>query len=379
MRLVFGLLLFGHALLHLLGPAKAFRLAELTQLSRDISRPLGVVWLLAALSLLAACLTFFAWPRAFWVVGAIALLLSQTVICTSWSDAKFGTLPNVVLLVAVVLSFARLGPLSARASYEREAALRSGDAPPAALLGETDLAPLPPPVQRYLRVSGALGQPKVHSMRLRFSGQIRSSATAPWMPFTAEQQSFFAEPARLFLMAATQKGLPFDVLHVFARNQASMRVRIAGLIPFISAHGDDITRAETVTLLNDMAVMAPATLIDPRITWRAIDAGHAEAAFTLGKNTVRATLVFGENGDLVDFVSDDRLMASPDGKTFTRLRWSTPLADIRWFGPPRGEQPGTTRIAASAQTLWHEPAAPYAYGQFQLLSVEYNPDTAPPR
>lgn len=375
MRLFFGLLLGGHALLHLLGPAKAFRLAELAQLQREISRPLGLLWLAAALLLLVSVLAFFLWPRAFWIVGLVALVLSQAVIFTSWSDAKFGTLANVVLLLAVGLGFARFGPLSLRAAYDEHIATHPSPSAPPPPLTEADLASLPPPVQRYVRASGAVGQPQVRSMRLRFSGQIRGSAQAPWMVFTADQTSYFDEPLRLFRMAATQKGLPADVLHVFARDAASMRVRIAGLIPVITAQGDDITRAETVTLLNDMVAMAPATLIDPRITWRAIDDRHAEATLTVGKNTVRATLLFNEGGDLVDFVSEDRLQASPDGKQFTRLRWSTPLSDLRWFGEPRQGQPGRVRIAAKADTLWHEPSGAYAYGQFQLLSVEYNIDS----
>lgn len=379
MRLFFGLLLGGHALLHLLGFAKAFGLAELSQLSRAISRPLGLLWLLAAGLLLLSDLAFFLWPRAFFALGLVALLLSQGVIGTAWSDAKFGTLPNVVLLLAVALSFARFGPLSLRAEYARKAAAGRSASPPPPILREADLAPLPEPVQRYLRRSGAVGQPQVRSMRLRFSGQIRSAPQAAWMPFTAEQTSFFEPPVRLFQMAATQRGVPADVMHVFTLGQASMRVRLAGVIPLISARGEELTRAETVTLLNDMAVMAPATLIDPRIGWRALDARQAEATFTLGSNTVRATLLFSDAGDLVDFVSDDRLMSSADGKTFTRLRWSTPLTDLRWFGPATAEQPGTARLAAAAQTLWHAPSGAWAYGQFQLLSVEYNIDSQPPR
>ena len=45
MRLLFALLLVVHGLIHAMGFAKAFGLAELSQLTREISRPLGVLWL----------------------------------------------------------------------------------------------------------------------------------------------------------------------------------------------------------------------------------------------------------------------------------------------------------------------------------------------
>jgi hypothetical protein len=35
-------------------------------------------------------------------VGALAPVLSQGVIFTSWSDALLGTIPNVILLLAVI-------------------------------------------------------------------------------------------------------------------------------------------------------------------------------------------------------------------------------------------------------------------------------------
>lgn len=42
------------------------------------------------------------------------------------------------------------------------------------------------------------------------------------------------------------------------------------------------------------------------------------ATYSNADHAVTATLVFDEAGDLVDFVSDDRSMASSDGRTFTR-------------------------------------------------------------
>ena len=93
-------------------------------------------------------------------------------------------------------------------------------------------------------------------------------------------------------------------------------------------------RAETVTLFNDMCLLAPGTLIDPGIAWEAVDATTARARFTNGGQTITATLLFDSAGQLTNFVSDDRSRSSPDG-TFTPRRFSTPLRDYRDFGPVR--------------------------------------------
>lgn len=54
MKWFFILLVVIHALIHLLGFLKAFQLAEINQLTQHISKPMGLLWLLALILFLAA-------------------------------------------------------------------------------------------------------------------------------------------------------------------------------------------------------------------------------------------------------------------------------------------------------------------------------------
>jgi len=136
-----------------------------------------------------------------------------------------------------------------------------------------------------------------------------------------------------------------------------------GAFAIVDAAGPELDQAETVTLFNDMCILAPGTLVDPAIAWESVDARTAKARFTHAGHTISATLLFDDEGLLKDFVSDDRL-ASPDGKTFKNWRFSTPVWDYRTFG--------SHRLAARGETRWHPPAGEYAYGEFEMLEVEYN-------
>ena len=100
------------------------------------------------------------------------------------------------------------------------------------------------------------------------------------MPFEAEQQSFADEPTRLFLMRARMFGVPVEAFHRAVGGHATMQVTIAGAFPIEDARGDEMDRAETVTLFNDMCLLAPGTLLDPRIAWQPVDATTARARFT---------------------------------------------------------------------------------------------------
>lgn len=218
--------------------------------------------------------------------------------------------------------------------------------------------------ERYLRATGLVSQPRVRNYRLRFHGRIRSAPDARWMPFEADQQSFADQPTRLFLMHARMFALPVLVFHRLIDGHATMQVKIAGAIPMVDAQGDEMDRSEAVTLFNDMCLLAPGTLLDPGIAWEPVDARTVRAQFTNGGHTISATLLFGEDGLLANFISEDRSRASPDGKVFTRLRFSTPVRDYRDFG--------SVRLAAHGEARFLLPEGEFTYGEFDLQEVSYN-------
>lgn len=364
-RWIFVALVALHALIHLMGFAKAFGLAELPQLAQPISRAMGIAWLGAAVILLGTAGLAAAGQRSWWIAALGAVILSQVVIATSWGDAKFGTVINLIILAAVVYGFASEGPLSFRSEYRsgvREHATRT--AAPGEVVTESDLAELPDPVARYVRLSGAVGEPRVRHFASEWRGRIRAGPEEPWMTFTARQHNFVGGPARFYRMDARRGALPVDVLHVFEDGAATMRVRLLSLIPLVDASGAELTRSETVTILNDLCLLAPGALVDPAIEWGAVDGRSVEARYTVGPTTVGATLEFGETGELVNFVSDDRSAAVPDGG-FTRRRWSTPLSDYRDYGP--------RRAAALGEGRWHDDGGAFAYIEAELLDLRANP------
>jgi hypothetical protein len=361
-RIAVAILFVLHGLIHLLGFAKAFGYADLPLLSQTASQPIGVLWLTAALLCLAAAAALFLTPRWWWVVGALAVLTSQAVIVTAWPDAMLGTVANLLLLVAVLYGFASRGPLSLRAEYEH----RLEHAWPWTAernVTDADLAPLPDPVQRYLRRAEVVGRPRVNDFRAMWTGRIRSGPDSGWMTFTADQLNILDTPRRFFLMDARMKGVPVDVLHAFDETGASMRVRLLSVRSMVDARGAEFTHAETATLFNDLCVCAPSALVFADVTWQPIDAHRAVGHFTLGVNTITAELKFNDDGDLVDFVSEDRAASSPDG-SFTRMRWTTPLRDYARVGP--------ARVPTKAETRWHPDSGAWTYGEFELTSLAYN-------
>jgi hypothetical protein len=282
--------------------------------------------------------------------------------CKKW---RFGVKIFLIILIAVivVLIALMLRPgADLRAEFERRRlSLKSGAS--AEILTEGDIAHLPSPVQKYIRRSGAIGLPRVTSVHTKFDTTLYSAPGSSGMSGPSHQIDIVDPPRRLFFMQTRMYGLPVAVLHDYDGDKATMRVRLARLFDVVSLSGPELSKAETVTVLNDLAAYAPSALTGPQFTWKAIDDAQAQVSFRNGPHVVSATLKFNGEGDLIDFYSSDRSELQGDG-TLKILPWSTPLSDYREF---QGR-----RAPAKGEAVYHREDGPFTYGQFAVTGVRYN-------
>jgi hypothetical protein len=364
MRLALIALILCHALIHLLGFAKAFGLAEVAALRQPIGPVAGGLWLLAALLLLTAAALYGVGQPRWWWAAAAGVALSQSLIVGAWADARFGTVANVLIAVPVVLALADLRSGSLRSEYRHAVSqlVAASRVMEQATVTEGDLERLPPLVRGYLKRSGVVGKPPVVNFRATFQARMKNGRDAPWMSATVEMYEFFDPMARLFYMTASRGGVPFAVFHQYVGREASMRVRIAGLWPMVNAAGPTMTQSETVTLLNDMCILAPATLLASAIEWTPIDTAHVRADFSNAGHRISAILSFNAEGDLVNFRSEDRHQF--DGTVDKQLPWLTPVSGYRDFGG--------VRLAEIGEAQWLESDGLWTYGHFVLQRIDYN-------
>jgi len=230
-------------------------------------------------------------------------------------------------------------------------------------LTEEDIRHLPAIVQKYLHYTGSVGKEKVLNFRAEFTGGIRSKSSEEFMALKSVQYNFTDKPTRLFYIVAKKKGIPAKGIHLYRDQTAIMLVKILGLFTVVDAKGKEMNQGETVTLFNDMCFMAPATLIDRNIEWKEIDPLTVDARFTNGNITVGATLYFNGEGELVNFLSNDRFETT-DGKTYNNYPWLTPVTgyiNINGY-----------RLPSGAKLIYKHPDEDLVYGEFNLQSMDYN-------
>lgn len=183
------------------------------------------------------------------------------------------------------------------------------------------------------------------------------------MESSSEQYNFYSRPARFFYMQASMKGIPFRVYHSYAKENATMKVKILSLFDVVDIKGEDLTKAETVTFLNDLCLFAPSALIQKNIRLEEIDKSSVRVLFQNGKIRVSAVLYFNQIGELINFVSDDRSALQDDG-SLRNARWSTPVRDYREFHG--------IKVPTYGEAIWHYPEGDFVYGKFFLTNYETN-------
>jgi hypothetical protein len=275
------------------------------------------------------------------------------------------TLLFLLLLVAVaVLAFLALRPESNLANVFNTRRLTM----PVRSMGETDLTEadimhLPEPVQRYLNVVGAIGKPPISSVHVTFNTTLYASAGGAGMTGLAHQIDVLDPPGRLFFMETRMSGLQVAVLHDYSGSTATMRVRLMRLYDVVNASGPELSKTETVTLLNDICAYAPSALIGPAFQWTPVSDTETDVTYTNGPHQVHARLFFDADGHLVDFRSEDRGDISGDGK-LKFMPWTTPLGNFKSF---QGRL-----VPGYGEAIWHKPEGPFTYGRFEVLDVIYN-------
>ena len=149
MKPLFTTLIIFHGLVHLAGFSKAFNLEAMNQITENISKANGTLWLVVASLFIITALLFLLNRDSWWMVSLCAIVLSQYLVFTSWHDAKWGTIANIIILAATVTGY---GTSNFIKRYKNEVAtyLDRSAFIPDALLTETDLGNLPLPVKQYL-------------------------------------------------------------------------------------------------------------------------------------------------------------------------------------------------------------------------------------
>jgi len=141
-----------------------------------------------------------------------------------------------------------------------------------------------------------------------------------------------------------------------------MVIKILDLIKVVDIRGEAINIAETVTFFNDLCIFAPSALIDANITWEEINDLSVKAHYTNEDITITAELYFNEEGQLINFISNDRYEVQSEND-YKQIKWSTPVSDYKNFNG--------YNLASIGEAIYHYDDGNFTYIQINIKNVHY--------
>ena len=225
---------------------------------------------------------------------------------------------------------------------------------------KADLAGLPEPVRRYLIQTGAIGRPRVSTVRLKQEGFFRTKPDQKWMPMHAVEYYSVDPPA--FLWHGKIKMLPLLSIQARDRLDAGKGHMLIKLLAFTlgDVRGPELDQGALVRYFNEL-MWFPTAFLSESIQWEGIDASSARGTIRIGETSASAVLHVTESGQFANFVAD-RYMST--GDTFSLETWSTPVDDY-------AEMNGL-RLPVSGEGVWHLSAGDFSYIRVRIAELEYD-------
>jgi hypothetical protein len=303
-KYIFAAIILLHGLIHFMGFAKAFNFGNITQLSKDISKPQGFFWLVTAILFMIAVVLYLLSKENWPIIIIIAAIISQVLIFFAWHDAKFGSIANLLALMIAI-------PCYANNRFDKmagsEAKLMMSRIPNAhtVIINKEMLVSLPPIVQKWLTTSGIIGKEMINTVRLKQKGEMRTKLDGKWMPFDATQYFATDEPA--FVWTTDVQMMPLVTLKgrdKLENGKGTMVIKLLAL--YKVANATNTQKINSATLIRYLAEMSwfPTAALSNYMKWEAIDSVSAKATMTVEGQTVSGIFRFTENGDMIGFEAD---------------------------------------------------------------------------
>jgi hypothetical protein len=299
MNLFFLLFILFHGLIHVIGFLHAFRIAEISQLTIEISKPIGTIWLLTTLLFVIVAFLWFFQIEWWWIPAFICIFSSQVLIILTWHDSKFGTLPNTIVLVSAILAMA-VWLFNLHTNQEIKMMLKEAKELEKTIITQEMIQPLPTPVQKWITNIGLIGKETIQTVYLQQKGTMKlKPEQKKWTEAIAEQYVTTNQPA--FIWKVKMNMFPF--LNVFGRDhymdgKSQMLIKIASLIPVVNVSKNEKVNQSTLQRYLMELPWYPTSALSPYIKWEYLNESSAKATMTYKGVSGTATFHFTQNGDL---------------------------------------------------------------------------------
>ncbi|HEA19746.1 hypothetical protein LCGC14_1127490 [marine sediment metagenome] len=361
MRILFIVILIIHGLIHFMGFAKAFDFGNIAQFTKEISKPMGLLWLLTGLLFFISAILYLMKKDTWPLIAIIAVVLSQLLIFMVWKDAKFGTIANIIILFVGIVGLGHY-QFDKMVRAESKQLLQNVQTENHPAISKTAMERLPEIVQKSMRSSGVIGQDEIVSVRLQQKGEMKTKPEGKWMPFTATQ--YFNVEDAAFIWTTEVDFMP--MVNMAGRDKlidgkGEMLIKLANMIPVVDEGNNE--KVNSGAMLRYMAEMVwfPSAMLNDYIKWEAMDANAAKATFTLKGESVSGIYTFSDKGNFKSFEANRYYGGKMDSKL---EKWKITASDYKEFNG--------IKIPNKCSVIWKLREGDSNWLNLEITELEYN-------
>lgn len=366
--IIFSSIVIIHALIHLIGFGKAIQISgpenfsvKETIASSQVKLNLkGLLWWLCFIGLVLSIIFYHLEKDWWWIIAIGPVFLSQILIVQNWSDAKWGSAVNVVILVGILLSYHHW-KFDRMVKKEVHELLNPVNKVNAGIITPESIEGLPAIVQKWLRRSNVIGKEKISTVFLTQKGLMRATADAKWMHFEAEQ--YFTTSSPGFIWKASMDAENFITIVArdkYANGHGNMLIKAMNLIPIANSSGKEIDQGTMLRYLAELSWFPSAALND-YITWEPVDELSARVIMRDGDTTVSGTFSFNSDGDIIGF--EAKRYGDFNGK-YALETWSVRMTGYKIFND--------IRIPNKSEVTWKLEAGDFTWLEVEVTDIAYN-------
>jgi hypothetical protein len=363
MRVVFLIVILIHALIHTMAFVKAFELAELKEFTNPVSKPMGLVWLSAFLLLAVAAILFLVKSPNWWIWGLTGVILSQILIFLFWPEAKFGTIPNIIILLVVIVAFAQF-TFEKKIQEEIDYIQKESHIQNSKIITEDMLVDLPPPVRNWLEKSGIVGKPAIRKAHMEQVFEMKLKPEQKnW--FRADAEQFFSTYPPAFVWTAEMQIMPF--LGAFGRDKfidgkGEMLFKLLSIFPVANdGYNPQVNESALQRFLGEI-IWIPSAALEDYVAWEMIDDNSAKATVSYKGTSGSGVFTFNDSGELVKFTAMRFMGSGPEAK---RMEWFVSALETK-------EMNGI-RIPVRCSATWRLETGDWTWAQFEVKNYTFEP------
>ncbi|MBU2650622.1 MAG: hypothetical protein KKA81_06795 [Bacteroidetes bacterium] len=361
MKYLFGLIILIHGVIHILGFLKAFSLAEINSLTLYINKFQGIAWLVSGLILIAYLILYLSHNPFSWLVGVVAVIVSQLLIIYFWKDAKFGSIPNALILILAIVSY---GQFSFNRLVQRETTslINSVHISPDRSVSEDDLGKLPEPVKRWLQNSGMIGKRYIMLGKVIQRAEMKMKPEQQkWLDASAVQYTAIDLPAFIWSVDVKMNGLMFFLgRDKFEGGKGEMLIKLNALLNVVNEHGEKLNEGTIQRYLGEM-VWFPSLALSEYISWEQVNDTTAKAIMQYKGTKGSGTFRFNSNGDFVSF-SAMRYMGNEIESS--RYEWVMLVEEYKTFDG--------IKVPSKMSATWKLDEGDWTWLKLEVTDIKYN-------